>query len=87
MVAHPTQKPIQLMERCIDIQTNKGDLVLDFTMGSGITGVACLNLGRKFIGIKLDENYFDIAKYRIKECENNLINSNKQNNIKEEYNE
>ena len=71
-VNHPTQKPIQLMERCVDIWTNKGDLVLDFTMGSGSTGVACLNLNRKFIGIELDENYFNIAKQRIEECEESL---------------
>ena len=71
-VNHPTQKPIQLMERCVDIWTNKGDLVLDFTMGSGSTGVACLNLNRKFIGIELDENYFNIAKQRIAECEESL---------------
>lgn len=60
------------MERCIDIWTNKGDLILDFTMGSGSTGVACLNLGRKFIGIELNENYFNIAKDRIEETINEL---------------
>lgn len=60
------------MERCIDIWTNKGDLILDFTMGSGSTGVACLNLNRKFIGIELDENYFNIAKDRIEETINEL---------------
>lgn len=62
---HPTQKPLQLMERCITIWTNEGDLVLDFTMGSGTTGVACKNLNRKFIGVELEKNYFDVAKDRI----------------------
>ena len=60
------------MERCVDIWTNRGDLVLDFTMGSGATGVACLNLGRKFIGIELDKNYFDMAQKRIEEKDNEL---------------
>ena len=62
---HPTQKPVELLEYLIKTYTNEGDLVLDFTMGSGSTGVACLNLNRKFIGIELDENYFNIAKERI----------------------
>ena len=64
-VEHKTQKPLQLMERCVTLWTNEGDTVLDFTMGSGTTGVACLNLGRKFIGIELDEKYFEIAQKRI----------------------
>ena len=64
-VDHPTQKPVQLMERCVDIWTNKGDLVLDFTMGSGSTGVACLNLDRNFIGIENDVKSFTIAHHRI----------------------
>ena len=64
-VAHPTQKPVQLMEKMVKLWSNKGDTVLDFTMGSGSTGVACINLDRKFIGIELDENYFNIAKERI----------------------
>lgn len=64
-VAHPTQKPVELMERLVTVFTNKGDTVLDFTMGSGTTGVACLNLSRNFIGIEIDENYFNIAKERI----------------------
>lgn len=64
-VAHPTQKPVKLMERCIEICSNEGDLVLDFTMGSGSTGVACKNLNRNFIGVELDENYFNIAKERL----------------------
>ena len=64
-VNHPTQKPIKLMERCILMTTNEGDTVLDFTMGSGTTGVACKKLNRNFIGIELDKTYFDIAKERI----------------------
>lgn len=63
---HPTQKPVKLLEELIKTFTNEGDTVLDFTMGSGSTGVACRNLNRKFIGIELDEKYFDIAVNRIK---------------------
>jgi site-specific DNA-methyltransferase (adenine-specific) len=62
---HPTQKPVALLEYLIKTYTNEDDLVLDFTMGSGTTGIACLNANRKFIGIELDENYFNIAKDRI----------------------
>jgi site-specific DNA-methyltransferase (adenine-specific) len=62
---HPTQKPIELMEYLIKTYTNEKDTVLDFTMGSGSTGVACKKLNRKFIGIEMDKNYFDIAKNRI----------------------
>lgn len=62
---HPTQKPVALMEYMVKTYTNPGDTVLDFTMGSGTTGVACRNLGRSFIGIELDQGYFDIAKERI----------------------
>lgn len=62
---HPTQKPIALLEYLIKTYTNEGELVLDFTMGSGSTGVACLNTNRKFIGIELEEKYFDIAINRI----------------------
>ena len=62
---HPTQKPIDLLEYLIRTYTNEGETVLDFTMGSGSTGVACVNTGRKFIGIELDNGYFDIAKERI----------------------
>lgn len=62
---HPTQKPVALMEYLIKTYTNEGELVLDFTMGSGTTGVACKNLGRDFIGIELDDKYFEIAKERI----------------------
>ena len=62
---HPTQKPTDLLEYLIKTYTNEGELVLDFTMGSGSTGVACLNTNRKFIGIELEENYFNIAINRI----------------------
>jgi DNA modification methylase len=62
---HPTQKPVALMEYLIKTYTNEGETVLDFTMGSGTTGVACSNTGRKFIGIELDLNYFNIALERI----------------------
>lgn len=62
---HPTQKPVALMEYLIKTYTNEGDTVLDFTMGSGTTGVAAKNLNRNFIGIELDEKYFNIAKNRI----------------------
>lgn len=62
---HPTQKPVALMEYLIKTYTNEGDTVLDFTMGSGTTGVAAKNLNRGFIGIELDQGYFDIAKERI----------------------
>ena len=63
---HPTQKPVALLEYLIRTYTNEGETVLDFTMGSGSTGVACVNTGRKFIGIELEEKYFNIAKERIK---------------------
>lgn len=66
---HPTQKPVALLEYLIKTYTNKGEIVLDNCMGSGSTGVACLNTGRNFIGIELDEHYFEIAKNRIKESE------------------
>ena len=69
---HPTQKPVPLLEYLIKTYTNEGELVLDFTMGSGSTGVACLNTNRKFIGIELDENYFNIAKKRIEDAEEEL---------------
>ena len=62
---HPTQKPVLLLEDLIETFSNENDLVLDFTMGSGSTGVACVNTNRSFIGIELDENYFNIAKERI----------------------
>ena len=64
---HPTQKPVALMEYLIKTYTNEGETVLDFTAGSFTTGVACVNLNRKFIGIELDKDYFDIGVNRIKE--------------------
>ena len=64
-VDHPTQKPIQLMERCVKLWTNENDTVLDFTMGSGTTGIACKNLNRNFVGIEINKNYFDMAEMRI----------------------
>lgn len=64
-VGHPTQKPVALMEYMVKTYTDPGDVVLDNTMGSGTTGVACMNTGRGFIGIELDEGYFQIAKSRI----------------------
>lgn len=68
---HPTQKPVEILEYLIKTYTNEGDLVLDFTMGSGSTGVACLNTNRKFIGIELNEKYFNIAKNRMEELDKN----------------
>ena len=62
---HPTQKPVALLEDLIQTYSNEGNTVLDFTMGSGSTGVACVNTNRNFIGIELDEGYFNIAKDRI----------------------
>ena len=62
---HPTQKPVELLEYLIKTYTNENDIVLDNCMGSGSTGVAAKNLNRDFIGIELDENYFEIAKSRI----------------------
>ena len=70
---HPTQNPGALLEYLIKTYTNENELILDFTMGSGSTGVACMNTNRKFIGIELDENYFNIAKDR------------KENSIKNKY--
>lgn len=62
---HPTQKPVELMEYLVKTYTNEGDTVLDFTMGSGTTGVACKNLNREFIGIEINEDYFHIAEDRV----------------------
>lgn len=62
---HPTQKPVDLLRYLIRTYTNENELVLDFTMGSGSTGVACIKEKRNFIGIELDDKYFDIAKQRI----------------------
>ena len=70
---HPTQKPTDLLEYLIKTYTNENEIVLDFTMGSGSTGVACANTNRKFIGIELDNNYFEISKKRIEEAYNKEI--------------
>ena len=69
---HPTQKPVALLEDLILTYSNEGNTVLDFTMGSGSTGVACVNTNRHFIGIELDDGYFNIAKKRIEEAVNDL---------------
>ena len=71
---HPTQKPVALMEYLISTYTNENETVLDFTMGSGTTGVAAKNTNRNFIGIEQDESYFEIAEERIKANEYNLFN-------------
>lgn len=68
---HPTQKPVALLEELIKTFSNKGEIVLDNCMGSGSTGIACINTNRDFIGIELDENYFKIAENRI----NNVMHS------------
>jgi site-specific DNA-methyltransferase (adenine-specific) len=65
---HPTQKPVALMEYLIRTYTNEGEVVLDNCMGSGTTGVACANTGRRFIGIELEPNYFQIARRRIEDA-------------------
>ena len=67
---HPTAKPVELLEWIIRTYSNKGDAVLDFCMGSGSTGVACVNTGRSFIGIELNDEYFEKAKKRIENAEN-----------------
>lgn len=68
---HPTQKPVALMEYLVRTYTNPGDTVLDNCMGSGTTGVACMNAGRRFIGMEMDTGYFEIASKRIAEANNN----------------
>ncbi len=64
---HPTQKPVKLMEYLIKTYTNEKETVLDFTMGAGSTGIACINLNRKFIGIELDQVIFNLSLKRLKE--------------------
>ena len=66
---HPTQKPVQLLEYLIKTYTNEGETVLDNCMGSGSTGIACVNTNRNFIGIELDEHYFEVAKNRIEQAQ------------------
>jgi len=70
---HPTQKPVLLLEDLIKTFSNEGDLVVDLTMGSGSTGVACVNTNRNFIGIEQDDKYFEIAEQRIKQNEYKLF--------------
>ena len=65
---HQTQKPVALLQDLIQTFSNPGDTVLDFTMGSGSTGVACVNTGRNFIGMELDPGYFEMAKQRIEKA-------------------
>lgn len=67
---HPTQKPVSLLEYLVKTYTNEGEMVLDNCMGSGSTGVACVNTGRQFIGMELDPGYFEIAQKRIAAAEN-----------------
>lgn len=62
------QKPVALLEQLVKTYTNENDLVLDSCMGSGSTGVACINTNRRFIGIEKDKGYYDIAKNRIEKC-------------------
>lgn len=79
---HPTQKPVDLLEIFIKQSTDKNDVVFDGFMGSGSTGVACINTNRKFIGVELDNNYFDIASKRIEEAFFNA--QNKEGALNEE---
>ena len=74
---HPTQKPVALLEYLIKTYTNEGETVLDNCMGSGSTGVACVNTNRDFIGIELDENYYNIAKNRISQALNDGLTEHK----------
>ena len=67
---HPTQKPLSLLEELVKTFSNEGDIILDSCMGSGTTGIACINTGRNFLGIELDEDYFNIAKERIESVSN-----------------
>ena len=67
-MVHSTEKPIELLTKFINMSTNENDIILDCFMGSGSTGVACMNTNRRFIGIELDNNYFNIAKQRIEEA-------------------
>jgi len=75
---HPTQKPVALMEYLIRTYTNPGDTVLDFTMGSGTTGVAAMRTGRNFIGIELDPEYFAIAQERIMNAAGDYVTTKKE---------
>ena len=70
---HPTEKPVNMFEHLVEIHSNPNDTILDCFMGSGTTGVACLQTNRNFIGIELDEKYFNIAKERCKDYQSKLI--------------
>jgi DNA modification methylase len=82
---HPTEKPVEMIERLINTHSNKGDVVLDMFMGSGTTGMACLNTERDFIGIEIDENFFNICERRLGVSGDGYIPSeesvNRKNNI------
>ena len=75
---HQNQKPIDLLEQCILKHSDENEIVFDGFMGSGSTGIACLNTNRKFIGIELDEKYFNMAKERIENHEKELLETNKK---------
>lgn len=77
LYGHPTIKPIDIVENLVINSSLDGDVILDPFMGSGTTGVACINTNRNFIGIELDENYFNIAKERIEKAENPTITVDK----------
>jgi len=79
---HPTQKPVALMEYLIRTYTNPGEVVLDFTFGSGTTGVAAANTSRKFIGIEMDAEYFAIGKTRIRTAQADAITNRIREAIK-----
>ena len=66
---HPTEKPVELLKVLIENSSNEGDIVMDCFMGSGSTGIACINTNRKFVGIEIDKKYYDIAVERIQEIE------------------
>lgn len=85
---HPTQKPVALCEYLIKTYTDEGMTVLDNCMGSGTTGVACLNTGRKFIGIEKDEQYFEVAKQRIESVQKALeMQNQEQKQTQNDYDE
>ena len=75
---HPTQKPTNLLNWLIMTYSNPGDIVLDFTMGSGSTGVSAKLTGRKFIGVEIDKGYFDISRERIELVQSNIVNEKQQ---------
>ena len=65
-IKHPTVKPLQIMERLIEMTTQEGNLILDPFMGSGTTGISCKNKGRQFVGFELDVEYFNLSTQRLK---------------------